>query len=250
MAPQAPSEKVYDTCLQSTRISRFHIWHMGSTCLLLLQQCMCPTGVLSLNTVYKPCQSASLNFHPLPWIGISWNSRVAFFVFLKFSLFNAHSVTALETHTFLTPYSVDVCIAVPAVCTLRFIHAWCNDTRAHPNPVSIFVLQLSPPCTYISKKKKSWQTDQKNVNMSSASSLTWKIRGLGSHKASQQINLDATQKNIPWIKPYCASYAQTQNKKTISSPTVSEESSITVFCNTLVGENGLCLYPSFLAVIN
>lgn len=97
---------------------------------------MCPTGVLSLNTVYKPCQSASLTFRPLPWIVISWNSRVAFFVFLKFSLFNAHSVTALETHTFLTPYSVDVCIAVPAVCTLRFIHAWCKDTRAHLNPLS------------------------------------------------------------------------------------------------------------------
>jgi len=106
----------------ATDVSRFRVWHMGFTCLLLLYQCVCPTGVVSLNPIYKPCQSASLTFHLLPRIVISQNSSVAFLIFLKFSLFNTHSVMALETHTFLTLYSVDASVAERAVCTIGLIH--------------------------------------------------------------------------------------------------------------------------------
>lgn len=116
-----------------------------------------------------------------------------------------------------------------------------GSSESHFTCPTTFVLQLSPPCTYISMKKISWQRGQKHVKMSSNSSLTWKIRVLGSHRSSQHISPDGTYKNISQIKLYCASYTQKQNRKVISSPTVCKQSSITIFCNKLVGEEALHL---------
>lgn len=70
-------------------------------------------------------------------------------MFLKFSLLKPHSVMALETHTFQTPCSVDVCIAVPAVCTLGLIHG----AKTYPGliriPYHMFIHLCCPTLSFL-----------------------------------------------------------------------------------------------------